>query len=72
MVPKVPALSYREARRLLHRHGFQELRQTGSHVSFRHPDGRRTVVPRHGGDIQPKLLAKILKDAGIDPDSVRR
>ncbi|MCA1811542.1 MAG: type II toxin-antitoxin system HicA family toxin [Halobacteriales archaeon] len=65
-------MSYREVQRFLHAHGFHELRQAGSHVTFRHLDGRKTVVPRHRHDVAPKLVAKILKDAGIDPNSVRR
>ncbi|MEA3203791.1 MAG: hypothetical protein QOI63_1470 [Thermoplasmata archaeon] len=72
MVPKVPPLSYREVHRLLRAHGFEVTRQTGGHVVYAHPDGRTAVVPHHGKDIFPKLVAKILKEAGIDLDTVRR
>jgi predicted RNA binding protein YcfA (HicA-like mRNA interferase family) len=72
MVPKVPPLPYRKVYRLLLSQGFQPLRQVGSHVVFGHPDGRRTVVPRHARDVTPELLRRILKEAGIDPDAVRR
>ncbi|MHB8384362.1 MAG: type II toxin-antitoxin system HicA family toxin [Candidatus Binataceae bacterium] len=29
--------------------GFVAARQKGSHVFFKHPDGRTTTVPRHRG-----------------------
>ena len=46
--------------------GFQQIRQEGSHVYFRHPDGRATVVPVHKGeDIGKGLIKKILQDIEI-------
>lgn len=72
MVPKIPPLPYRKVHRLLLRHGFQVIGQTGSHVKYAHPDGRRTVVPHHSGDLGTPLLAEIAKQAGIDPAELRR
>ncbi|MEA3143095.1 MAG: hypothetical protein QOG31_419 [Thermoplasmata archaeon] len=72
MVPKVPPMSYREVHRFLQEQGFHPKRQIGSHIFYAHPDGRSTVVPRHGKDLKPRLVAKLLKEAGIDPDTVRR
>jgi predicted RNA binding protein YcfA (HicA-like mRNA interferase family) len=40
--------------------GFQKIRQKGSHVFFRHSDGRTTIVPLHR-EIRMKLLTKIIK-----------
>ena len=49
--------------RILTQLGFQRIRQEGSHIFFRHPDGRVTVVPMHKGeDIGKGLLRKILRD----------
>ena len=49
--------------RILERLGFERIRQKGSHIFFRHPDGRTTVVPLHKGeDIGRGLLRKILQD----------
>lgn len=46
--------------------GFQPLRQKGSHVFYKHPDGRATTIPFHGNyDISPILLTKILKEIKI-------
>ncbi len=59
-------LKPREVIALLERHGFAELRQRGSHKQFRHPDGRATTVPVHGGrDIAPTLLRQIARDIGL-------
>lgn len=44
----------------LHKLGFKELRQKGSHVFFEHSDGRTTLVPLHR-EIRIKLLTKIIK-----------
>lgn len=49
--------------RILTRLGFERIRQKGSHIFFRHPDGRTTVVPMHKGeDIGRGLTRKILQD----------
>lgn len=73
LVPKIPSLPYRKVDRLLRANGFAPFRQKGSHVFYRHVDGRKTLVPRHQGtDIDSDLVAKILKDAGLDPRQLRR
>jgi predicted RNA binding protein YcfA (HicA-like mRNA interferase family) len=35
--------------KLLRRLGFDIVRQKGSHVFYRHPDGRTTTLPNHPG-----------------------
>ena len=51
---------------LLERRGFVQVRQRGSHVQLRHPDGRGTTVPLHAGrDIAPPLLRQIARDVGL-------
>jgi len=46
--------------------GFKRIRQRGSHIFFRHPDGRTTVVPFHRGeDIGRGLLQEIIKDTKL-------
>jgi predicted RNA binding protein YcfA (HicA-like mRNA interferase family) len=52
--------------KLLNKIGFEVVRQRGSHVILKHPDGRVTVVPVHSGeDIGRGLLSKIIKDTRI-------
>ncbi|RMF82658.1 MAG: addiction module toxin, HicA family [Nitrospirae bacterium] len=59
----VPVLKPQQVVALLRRHGFEEVRQRGSHKLFRHPDGRVTTVPFHKGrDIAPSLLRRIAAD----------
>ncbi len=49
--------------------GFQPIRQKGSHLFLKHPDGRATLVPIHSGeDIGRGLLRKIIRDAEVDED----
>jgi predicted RNA binding protein YcfA (HicA-like mRNA interferase family) len=63
---KVPILKPREVVAILHNLGFACVRQRGSHMQFRHADGRATTVPDHGGrDISPSLLRKIARDIGM-------
>ena len=65
---KLPLLSANEVIKILQKMGFQKIRQEGSHVFIRHPDGRTTVIPNHPGeDVDRGLLNKILKkDLGIE------
>ncbi len=63
---RIPVLKPREVIRLLQSHGFELVRQRGSHCQFKHPDGRQTTVPDHRGrDIAPPLLRQIAKDIGM-------
>ena len=56
----------RKVIKLLNKIGFEAVRQRGSHVILKHPDGRVTVVPVHSGeDIGRGLLSKIIKDTKI-------
>lgn len=49
--------------KILKKLGFEPIRQKGSHIFFKHPDGRCTVVPFHKGEeIGKGLLKKILQD----------
>jgi predicted RNA binding protein YcfA (HicA-like mRNA interferase family) len=70
---KLPALNTRQIIALLEQHGFQVIRQRGSHAVYRHPDGRWTTVPIHSGKTLGRgLLRRILKDADIQPEALHR
>ncbi len=59
--------------RILERLGFVRTHQKGSHATYRHPDGRRTVLPiHHGRDIPLGTLRKILRDIGLTPEEFER
>ena len=65
----LPVLKARQVVALLKAHGFDEVRQRGSHKQFRHADGRCTTVPFHAGrDISPTLLRKIAADVHLTID----
>lgn len=55
----------------LKRAGFQERRQSGSHLVLRHPDGRQTYLPIHIGDVPSGTFRSILKQAGLSEDDFR-
>jgi predicted RNA binding protein YcfA (HicA-like mRNA interferase family) len=55
--------------RMLSKLGFARVRQKGSHVFYRHADGRTTTVPHHKGrDLAVPLVRAILTDIRISPD----
>jgi len=53
--------------KILEKLGFQKIYGKGSHIRFKHTDGRRTVVPVHGDeDLGIGLLNAILKQVKLD------
>ncbi|MBU4284040.1 MAG: type II toxin-antitoxin system HicA family toxin [Nanoarchaeota archaeon] len=73
-MPKLPLIPARELFKVLAKLGFEKVRQEGSHVFFRHPDGRTTVVPNHPGEkLDRGLLNKIIKkDIGISREELMK
>ncbi len=71
MGKKPPVLRPSEVMEILQRLGFVEVRRRGSHIQYRHPDGRGTTVPYHAGrDISPILLRQIAKDIDMTVDEL--
>ena len=65
---RLAPVSARKMERVLRRLGFARTRQRGSHVFYRHPDGRTTTVPHHKGrDLSVPLIRAILADAQLSP-----
>jgi len=53
--------------------GFEAVRQKGSHVFYRHPDGRTTTVPNHGSkDLNVPLTRSILRDINLKPEQFKK
>lgn len=67
MGSKLPRLTGKELGKIVEKFGFMHSHTTGSHMIYKHPDGRRTTIPFHAGEeIGPGLLNKIIKkDLGI-------
>ena len=59
---KLPKLTGKELAKVVEKLGFIYSHTTGSHMVYKHPDGRRTTIPHHAGEeIGPGLLNKIIK-----------
>ncbi|MBI5730899.1 MAG: type II toxin-antitoxin system HicA family toxin [Ignavibacteriales bacterium] len=52
--------------------GFSVIRQKGSHVFYRHVDGRTTTVPNHPNrDLARPLIREILRELEISVEEFR-
>lgn len=59
---KLPKLTGKEVAKVVEKLGFKFIRQTGSHMVYQHPDGRKATIPNHPGEeIGSGLLTKIIK-----------
>ena len=70
---RLPTLKARTLIKIVTRLGFTKVRQEGSHVFFKHPNGRTTVIPVHAGrDIGRGLLHSILDDIKLTPKDLQK
>ena len=69
MGKKLVPISGKKLCKLLEKQGFEKIYGKGSHVRYKHPNGRRTVVPVHANeDISVSLLREILKQVEISKE----
>lgn len=61
-MPKLVPIKPGRFVKILLKLGFIKRDAEGSHVFFKHPDGRTTVIPIHCKEISRGLLRKILND----------
>jgi len=67
-VSRLPIVTARTMEKLLLALGFVAVRQRGSHVFYRHPDGRTTTLPHHPGrDLARPLLREVLREIELSP-----
>ena len=67
-----PTLKASDIAKCLKKAGFDVVRQKGSHVRFKHEDGRVTTVPVHSGqDVGRGLFRKILRDIEMNYEEFR-
>jgi predicted RNA binding protein YcfA (HicA-like mRNA interferase family) len=64
-MPKLVPIKPKKFIKILLKLGFKKRDAEGSHVFFKHPDGRTTVIPVHNKDIGKGLLKQILNDIQI-------
>jgi len=68
---KLPIVDARTLERILLKWGFSIVQRKGSHVFYRHPDGRYTTLPHHKGqDLTRPLTRKILNEIQMPPDDL--
>jgi predicted RNA binding protein YcfA (HicA-like mRNA interferase family) len=53
--------------------GFKRVRQRGSHVFYKHLDGRTTTIPHHRGRVLARpLIREILREVEINVDDYNK
>ena len=66
---RLPVVNFRQMEKVLLHLGFERVRQKGSHVFYRHSDGRTTTLPNHPGrDLARPLLREVLREIEITPE----
>ena len=66
---KLVTISGKKFCKILEKLGFEKIFGKGSHVRYKHQDGRRTVVPVHGNEELGKgLLLEILKQINLSKE----
>lgn len=66
---KLQIIDAQRMEKLLFYLGFQRVRQRGSHIFYRHPNGRTTTLPHHKGRVLARpLIKEILKDIETSVD----
>ena len=69
MNDRLPMLKAKDVIKVLKKLGFVAVRTKGSHIFFKHPDGRTTLISRHDReDIGRGLLRQILREIEIMPE----
>lgn len=65
---RLPVVDARTMERLLLKLGFTAIRQKGSHIFYRHPDGRTTTLPHHPGR---NLARPLIREIKVSPEEYR-
>lgn len=69
MIGAINPLPARKVIRVLENIGFRQIRQKGSHLFMRHPDGRTTLITIHPGErIGKGMIRKIINDVELTRD----
>lgn len=71
-MPKLVPITPNQLIKILEGLGFVSRDAEGSHVFFRHPDGRTTTVAVKSQEIGRGLLRKILHDVELSRDEYER
>jgi len=70
-LPPLPVVDAKTFIKFLQFLGFQAIRQKGSHIRFKHPDGRVLTVPFHQGkNLKRGLLKSMLNSIDVSVDEL--
>ncbi len=64
-MPKLPQIKPKKIEKVLLKIGFIPRSGKGSHIVFKHADGRRTVIPVHNYPVRTGTLRAILKQIDL-------
>lgn len=60
-------MNFKEIEKIIVADGWEFKKARGSHYHYRHPNKPgKVTIPRHGGDLDPKTVKSIMKQAGIE------
>jgi predicted RNA binding protein YcfA (HicA-like mRNA interferase family) len=69
----ISVVDFKTMEKILLKIGFEPIRQRGSHVFYRHKNGKVTIVPNHHGkDIAKPLIREILREIGLTPEQFKK
>ena len=70
---KLIPISGKKLCKIIEKLGFEKIYGKGSHIRFKHSDGRRTVVPVHGNEeLGIGLLNEILKQIELSREEYEK
>ena len=73
MSTKIPIIRVKIFEKLLFYLGFESKRQKGSHVFYRHSDGRYTTLPFHGNqELSRSLTRQVLREIQLSPEDFKK
>jgi predicted RNA binding protein YcfA (HicA-like mRNA interferase family) len=72
MSRRFPVRNANEVIKVLRRHGFVLVGQSGSHQKWRHGNGRQVIVAMHGSKLIPiGTMKSIIDGSGLDVEDFR-
>ena len=72
MSRRFPVLNAKEVVKVLRKHGFALVAQSGSHQKWRHENGRQVIVAMHGNKPIPiGTLKSIVEGSGLNAEDFR-
>jgi len=69
---RLPIVDFKQMEKVLQHLGFETVRQKGSHIFYRHHDGRTTTLPNHPGrDLARPLIREVIREIELSPEQFR-